>query len=328
MGLSNLQRILIGEESTKGTAVAATAALLGKLSIEPKPTKHSPEESRGSLITPYRSVKVAEEVGLTFEGDATFEQILYFLHMGVLGNVSPTGAGDDKTWTFTPAKSAAGTFDSFTIEAGDNVQQVEVEFCMASKITLSGGMAAPATLKADMFGRQITNIANFTADITPPAVETILGQKAKLYIDDEDGTMGATEVAAALISWTYDIDTGLYVKRYGDGSILLSSYGEKGGKVSLQVTAAFNAAVNTERANADMETQRLIRIEATGSIITGAIPKKLTLDVCGAYEPGSFKILEERDGETVVSYTLTSQNSENYGKGFEVAVVNAVASLP
>lgn len=326
MGLSALQKIQIGEESSKGTPVAATAALLGKLSIEPKPTKHSPEESRGSLITPYRSVKVADEVGLSFEGDATFEQLIYFLHMGVLGNVTPTGAGDEKTWTFTPAKSAAGTYDSFTIEAGDNVQAVEVEYVMASKITIAGGMAAPVTVKADMFGRQITN-TTFTGAISPPAVESILGQKCKLYIDDEDGTIGNTEVASALISWTYDIDTGLYVKRYGDGNLYFSTYGENGGKVSLQVTAAFNSTVNTERANADMATQRLVRIDALGSLIDAA-NKELTLDVCGAYEPGSFKILEERDGETVVSFTLTSQDSPNYGKGFEVVVVNEVTTLP
>lgn len=326
MGLSALQKILVGQESTKGTAVAATAALLGKLTIEDKPTKHTPEESRGSLITPYRSVKVAEEVGLSFDGDATFEQLIYFLHMGILGNVTPSGAGSEKTWTFTPAKSAAGTYDSFTIEAGDDVQAVEVEYCMASKITIAGGMAAPVTVKADMFGRQIAN-TTFTGSITPPAVETISGQKCKLYIDDEDGSIGATEVAASLISWTFDIETGLYLKRYGDGNLCFSSYGEKGGKVSLQVQAAFNSTVNTERANADMETQRLVRIEVEGTTID-TLPKKLTLDVCGAYEPGSFKLLEERDGETVVSFTLTSQDSPNYGKGFEVVVVNAVSTLP
>jgi len=327
MGLTALRKVQIGKETTKGTAVPATAALLGRVTIEPRPTKHDPVEDRGSLITPYRSIRVAEEIGLTFEGDATFEQILYFLSMGIKGAVTPSGTGDDKTWVFTPAKTAAGTFDSFTIEAGDDIQAVEVEYCMASRIRFSGGMAAPVTVSVDMFGRQITN-TTFTGSIAPPAIETILGQKSKLYIDDETGTMGGTEKSASLISWTYDIETGLYVKRYGDGSILFSSYGEKGGKVSLQVTAAFNSGINTERANADMEKQRLIRIATTGSIITGIIPKSLLLDVCGVYESGSFKLLEERDGEDVVSFTLNSQNSPTYGKGFEVTVVNKVSSLP
>jgi len=326
MGLSGLRKIQIGEEAEKGTAVAATAVLLGKLSVEDKFTQHIPQEERGSLIKPYRSIKTGNEVGLSFEGDCTFEQLIYFLHMGVLGNVTPTGASDEKTWVFTPAKSAAGTFDSFTLEYGDDIQAIETEYCMASKISLSGGMNEPVKLKVDMFGRQITN-TTFTGALSPPSVETALGQKAKLYIDAEDGTVGTTEKSNTLISWTYDIVTGLYLKRYGDGNLYFSAYGEKGASATLKATVAFNSGVNTERANADGATQRLMRVEIKGTTID-ADPKEIDLDICGAYAPGSFKLLEERDGEDVVSFTLESQDSANYGKGFEVTVVNAVASLP
>jgi hypothetical protein len=326
MGLTGLRKIQIGEESTKGNAVAATAALLGKLSVEDKFTQHSPEEDRGSLIKPYRSIKTGDEVGLSFEGDCTFEQLIYFLHMGVLGNVTPSASGSENTWTFTPAKTAAGTFDSFTIEYGDDVQAFETEYCMASKISLSGGMNAPVTLKVDMFGRQIAT-TTFTGSITPPTVETALGQKSKLYIDNEDGTVGTTEKSSTLISWTYDIETGLYVNRYGDGNLYFSAYGENGAKATLEATVAFNSGVNTERANCDGATQRLMRVEITGTTID-ANPREIDLDICGVYVPGSFKLLEERDGEDVVSFTLESRDSANYGKGFEVTVVNDVASLP
>jgi hypothetical protein len=468
MGAKFLRQINIGKESTKGMAVAATAILRGLLSVSDSWTQHKPDENLGSLIRPYRSVKVATDVALSFEGDATFEQLAYFLRMGVLGGLNPASANPtfakklitstytdltnaidgaagtsetvtfaayatdklyiasaskfrairidmgatvnaqalnltvkcsngsggwlactlvrdttkdsggtkplaqdgvieftpntawasdtvdsdtgywieisfsanptaslvfndiytipmESVWTFTPAKTAAGTFDAYTIEAGDDVQAVEVEYCMASKITISGGMAAPVTVTVDMFGRQVAN-TTFTSGLTPPTVETILGQKAKLYIDAETGTMGATEKSNSLISWTYTIETGLYAKRYGNGHIYFTAYGEKGAKATLQVTAAFNSDINTERASMDGETQRLVRVEAEGTTIS-ASAKKLTMDICGVYMPGSFKLLDERDGEDIVTFTIESMDSPTYGKGFEVTITNALATM-
>ena len=407
MGLKMLRKIQIGEEATKGTAVAATAALLGGLTMKESPTIHRPVEERATLAEFSRSIKVANLAELTFEGDATFEQILYPLHMGVLGSVSPPDANPisvehddntipldlantydgvpatsetilaftvaedyicirsatkfnavrvdigatpnavasvisaiecldgatnwvactsvvdgtespagtsmaidgvitfvpnalwgidtfdavdgywiriswsvdwtastiindfyveslDRTWTFTPTMTAAGTFDSFTIEYGGDVEQWETEFCLARRVEISGAMNEPLRMRSEIFGRKMS-VCNFTTAITPPTVESILTQKGRLYIDAETGTIGTTEKSATLIGFTYTINTGLGFKRYADGSIDFSNYSETVKGVDLRMTFAFNAGAETERLFFDGETLRLIRMIFDGS---------------------------------------------------------------
>jgi len=327
-GQSALRKIQIGQEDYKGTAVAATAALLGKLTMKDSPTIHRPDEERGNLADFKRSVKVGNLAELGFEGDATFEQILYWLHMGVLGAVTPTAdATNGKLWTFTPAMTAAGVFDSFTIEHGDDVVAWEVEYCMAKQIEIAIAMNAAVTVKADIFGRKKT-VAAFTGSLTPPTVETILGQAFKLYIDAETGSMGGTVKASSLISATFTIKTGLVPIRYGDGSQDFTTYFEQPKGVDLKMVFAFNSGAEVERLLFDGSTLRLIRLQGDGSAIAGAeaSQKRLTLDFCGIYT--DFSTLEERDGEDVVSVTMSTQRGANYTKLFEVAVINAVSSLP
>jgi len=327
MGIRALRQLQIGKEATKGTAVPATAVLLGELEMKSSPTIYRAPEHRGQLAEFSRSVKVANLAELVYTGSATFEQILYLLHMGVLGNVTPTTVDTSaRLWTFTPAMTASGVFNSFTIEYGDDVEQWESEFCMAREIEISGAMNEPVKMKGDIFGRKMT-ACDFTGALTPPTVEDILSQKAKLYIDAETGTIGATEKASQLIAFTYTIKTGLAPKRYADGSLDFSNYNETFKGVDLKMTFAFNANAEVERLLFDGETKRLIRIQATGSKV-GAVSalKTLTLDFCGIYT--DWATLSERGGEDIVEVTMSAQRGSTYTKLFEVAVQNAVTTLP
>ena len=196
---------------------------------------------------------------------------------------------------------------------------------MASSIEISGALNEAIRMRADIFGRKMTQ-CSFTAALTPPTVESIPMQMAKLYIDNEDGTIGTTEKASTLIAFTFTIETGLTHKRYGDGSIDFTSYAEGFKKVTLKATLAFNSGAEVERLKFDGETMRLIRLEADGSLITGATYHELILDLCGIYT--DWGPLGERDGEDIAEITMEMQRGANYTKGFEVAVTNEVATLP
>ena len=269
-GIASLRRIQIGEESTKGTAVAATAALLGTLTMKQSPTIYKPKDERANMAENTRSVLVGKIADLAWSGEVTFEQILYPLHMGVAGNISPVSGDSSYIWNFAPSLVSAGTFDSFTIEYGDDIQANEVEYCMASQIEISGGMNEPLKATVTIFGKQMTQ-CTFTASLTPPSVEDVLTQMGRVYIDDEDGAIGTTEKSATLISFTLTINTGLTPIRHGDGTITFSGYqeGEKG--VSLQMTLAFNSGVEAERNSYhDGETLRLVRLEFPGGNVAAA----------------------------------------------------------
>jgi hypothetical protein len=324
-GLATLRKIQIGKEviTTKGTPVAATAILLGSIEMRENPTIYRPKEMRGTLASNVRSVKVDNIASLSFKGDASFEQILHWLHASILGGITPTGAGAAKTWTFTPTLSGAGTFDAFTIEYGDNVQAWETEYCMVKKLEISGVMGEPLKLKADIFGRQMTP-TTFTPTLPVPSFESALMQKTKLYIgNDNDFTQ---EKSATLLGFTFTINTGLVPVRYGDGTQLFSSYFEQEKSVELKVTAAFSSSIETERTKYDGSTIRCIRLENKGSLISGEDYKKLTLDVSGVYT--DFASLDAQDGVSIVEFTLSSQLATTYTKLFEVVVVNILGTLP
>ncbi len=324
-GQKALRKIQIGQEDYMGTPVAATAALLGQLTMEDKPTDHEPDEERGNLADKTRSVRVANLANLVFSGDATFEQLMYWLEMGIQGDVTPTPVGAAHLWTFTPNLTAAGTFNSFTLEHGDNIQAWETEFCMAREIEIAFAMNAAATVKATLFGRKKTP-TSFTNSLAPPTVESIVGQNFKLYLDDEDGTMGYTVKSQQIIAATFTIKTGLVPVRYGDGSLDFSTYFEQPKGIDLKMTFAFNSDAEAERVLYDGETLRLVRLYNKGSLISGSDYKSLCLDMCGKYT--SFSTLEDRDGEDVVNVTLHSQLGANYTDLFEVAVQNTVDALP
>ncbi len=327
MGIQALRKIQIGKEATKGTAVAATAALLGTLTMKSNPTIHRPEEERAQMARYSRGVKAANLAELSFEGDATYEQILYLLHMGVLGNVTPSVVDTSaRLWTFTPAMTAAGVYNSFTIEHGDDIQEWEVEHCMASEIEISAAMNDVAKVKATIFGRKMS-ATSFTGGLSPPTVEAIPGQMFKLYIDNEDISMGYTVKANSLISFSYKIITGLYPKRYGDGSLDFTTYGETFKDVELKATFAFNSGAEAERLLYDGNTMRLIRIKSEGTLVGSVTAlKNLSLDMCGVYT--DFSTLEDRDGEDVVTVTLKGQRGTNYTKLFEILTQSAVTALP
>jgi hypothetical protein len=316
-GITGLRKIQIGEESGKGTAVAATAVLLGLMGMKSSPTIHRPREERAQMAENSRSVLVSNLAELTYEGDVTYEQLIYLLHMGILGNVTPSTVDTSaRLWTFTPAMTAAGVYDSFTIEAGDDTQAWEAEYCMARQIVISGAMNEVLRVRADIFGRKMST-ASFTGSLTPPTVESIPTQECKLYIDAESGTMG----------FTYTINTGLSPKRHGDGSQDFTAYNENFKSAELRLTAAFNAAAEAQRVLFDGSTQRLIRIKAEGSLAGAATAlRTLILDISGVYT--NVDRLGEREGEDIMEFTFSSERGANYTKLFEVAVQNAVTTLP
>ena len=91
------------------------------------------------------------------------------------------------------------------------------------------------------------------------------------------------------------------------------------------MTFAFNAGAEAERLLYEAGTPRLFRIKAIGSNL-GTDDKELTLDVSGIYSDWS--TLEERDGEDIVSVTVSCERGATYTKLFEVLVQNGVSALP
>lgn len=325
-GIKALRKIQAVIETAKGTPIAATFMWLGELTMKESPTIYRAAEERGEMAQFHRSTKVANLAEMTFDADATFEQILYPLEIGVASATGVVTATTARTWTFTPNMTTPGTFQSLTVEYGDDIQANEVEYVMARSIVISGAMNEPVKVKADLFGRQMTTTA-FTPALTAPTVEIAIARKAKLYIDsDATASMGTTECPATLIAWDFNIDTGLTPTYYADGNTYFTSYTEKAKNAELRMTLAYNSTAVTERTRFDGGTIRMARIQITGATAgTTAATKTINLDMTGIYS--TWDTLSERDGEDVVQVTLSGQRGANYTKLFEVSVINTSTAL-
>lgn len=317
MALETFRRIQVGLETVRGTAVAADTKILGQLTMTPQQTIHAPRDEMNSLAEFSRDVVTAHGGQLRFQGDATYEQMLQFLSMCLIGGITPStpiGATASRDWDFTPSLVQANTQDSFTIEYGDNTQFWETEFVVARSIELGLNLGDVMSMSVDMFGR-FPRKTTVTGSIANPTVTPVLSDGAKLFIDTTWANLGTTEFNAMLAGGVIRLNSGLMPVRYADG---LDSNGR----------ATFSAVAENRRSHSmdldlivsdDMiaqfydawtdRTDRAIRIviDAAGDSIETGFNHELEIDMFGRFtsEP---VIFGARDGENLVRVTFTSRD--------------------
>jgi len=323
-GLYTFRDVRCAPETTPGTKVTtATARLLGKLTAPlGAPILHRPQEETGSLAGNTRTVVVGEELKMSFEGDCTFEQLVYLLNMGIKGITTPTGTSPTYTWAFKHTLTSPSTPKSFSFQFGDDEAVYDAEYVLASGLQISGKMDAPLTMKADLFGR------NFAASSWNPAVgalasqtvETALSNKMRLYIDAAGGTIGSTEKAATIISFDWKLDTRYVPRKRGGSNLYFAGISQGRPKLTVDMTVEFNAGVEAEAVIFRAGTRRLFRLEIPG---TGT--KKITFDWSGVYT--DFGPLEEQDGMDTVKLKTELELDTVFTDLFSATVINSVASL-
>ena len=115
-----LDKLQFGIEvvSTKGTLVAATRLIRANATLAEEMDFYRSDYPQGIRANVGGAGSIMRKgIALDVETDLTAEEILWPLMTGVLGSVSPTGAGNAKTWTFTPElTTAVTTIQSATVE--------------------------------------------------------------------------------------------------------------------------------------------------------------------------------------------------------------------
>jgi len=336
-------KVQAGQETTRGTAVAATAKWMA-YRLRPKVGDRAivqPVEDRGSKFGRFRGFTVSQQAGMgsleSAESGTTFEDILYPLLMALKGGVTPsvpavTNDPDARLWTFAPTSGSADNPDTFTVEWGDDVQQWESEYCLGTALTINGAINEAWALSMPLVGRQHTPINNFTASLQDRAVESILTNKTILYMDDAGAgaVMGTTPVSNAFVGFTWNLGEHFAPKFTGEGNLYFSHHSEKKLFPTLSLDVIMTSAVATLiTTKYQAETVQLVRLKGTGSTI-GSNGVSLTrhAQIDGAYRIIDVSSLEEEDGLTRVTMELAAEYESNYAKLIEIAVQNAVATLP
>lgn len=326
----------IGKESVRGTPVAATTRLLlDRLDVDPGAVTHKPTPATGALVRQGPTSVTRKFAQLRPSGPLSFEQILYYLYMGVKGGVTPTGTGP-YTYTFDPDEVSDPAPDTFTIErrisdmlASPGVDDIEMEYCFARQLTIRGaeGEEAVWQLEADIVGRQVSS-STLTPAISVPSVEEIMVYKTALYIDDTWAGLGGTQVQGQLLDFSLTFDTGLAPLFTPDGNLYFSKYTFAGAPgrpkgATLDLTMLVDTQMATERTKAQAGTTRFVRLKATGSD-----SRDVALDMAVQHESGDIAMVDARDGLHIVSMHLVPVYDATGAAHFKAVVNNQLSSLP
>lgn len=330
MGIGALFKVQSGKETTRGTAVAATAKWVG--AISPSPSSEFADLERPSLVRSFGAVPTKRGFEADYEGPLTFEvPLLHILSAGLRGGVTPTQPDatnhpNVRLWTFTPTADASGNQQSLTLEFGDDVKSWRAAYCLVSEIGISGSAGEALRLTASFFGRFPQEQA-FTPSLTDPEANIAVMANCKLYVDAEGAAYGTTEVPGTLLSLEVSLNTGL-APIWTAGSDVFSLHSEQRRELRITLRGAFNSTWAAEWAQFASAARRKVRLLIEGPTISGSYRRMVRIDAMGRWREVGALPPEAEDGLTVMELTFSSEYDSALAADFQVQVQNNIASLP
>ena len=332
-GLRNFTVMSLGVETTAGTAVATTRQLYpdgtGMMSVDRMRTfheganrglrsniRHATQAGIGVQI-PFRT---ADDVGVSFDE-------LVIIGSQLDGGNTGTGGAADKTWTFTPTQATAGTFDTYTVEVGDDVQAWEVEYCFAQAFRLSASREGLTQAEIDFVGRQPTK-TTATSTSSNSGVK-IPGQLWTLkHATAQSGLTAASVQSNLLVGFDLAIDPGIRARWYQDGNLY---YGQAiscerlSGTLNLKVEGT-STAVTQYYDKGAADTMDFVRLKATGPVLGGTF-YSAQIDMAVFYEE-VVPIAEEEDGVNIWNVSCRMAEDATWANSTVWTIVNSIAALP
>lgn len=321
-----------GAEVTKGTPVAAST-IMRMMGV--------PNDQR-EILRPQELVGIAGGTSRKYEArkwgevaipsvEATFEQLPYFFESGVnIETPTQDGAGTGYLYNYLQAISALPTVRTYTVEGGDNQQGERLDHVFTKHINLAGSGQGALMVTADVFGREVSDFAKTPALAIPP-VEEIIVNSGRIFIDDEGGTVGTTEVSNTLFEIDFDIVTGVQEFWAMDGSndFSFEKYSGDIEALVLKLTYEHNASAVAEKAKYRSKTDRLIRLLFEGSNLATAgvySQKTLQIDVAGFYN--QWDPLDENQGNDIVKAEFIVAYNTVAALKADFLIVNELTVLP
>ncbi len=339
----------VGEEVTRGTAVAATRRLLTKdLTYRVMEDLEAFEgQQHGTLsrtVTP--PVPVRNGVEIQYENNLDFEQLLLFLLSGLKGAVTPStpGSGEARLWTFTPV-NADPVPDTYTFEFADrdlastpNEIGLEAPYCFTTELSITGAVDGVPQVSASMVGRKVSSVT-VTPALALPSVSYAGNLRWAIYVDESWANLGTTKVAAQIYGFTWTLSNLLYPAHYlEDRSTLdFAQYEYRPKVVDLTMDFAIepsagllvNANEPTDKAAG---TKRFVRIEITGGAFDSpddGLNRLVTIDGSYVHQPDSLQDRgEDRDSAAIAHIHLMNAYDSTQGDDITVTVQNNLATFP
>ena len=228
--------------------------------------------------------------------------------------------------TFTDSANGLAIFPlgcKFISNVTGNIGTFTVTTSTAGTLTVSETTVTQAA------GSSFTLSQTFTG-VSVPAVNTMVFNQSKLYIDAIGGTFGTTQKTGTFLAFEHDFtDSGWLGQPAGDGRKDFSFARFTKPQGTLKITMAHETTAVAEYANFQNGTPRLIRIINQGPKLTTAGTTysyyTMILDMVGVWTkfnpPTSDKNLNTIVAEMQLAYDTTQASAG------QLLIVNQLASL-
>ena len=332
VGIRKLRRVQLGRETTTapGTQVDTTTYWRGPANgIEDQRAFNEVDEDVGVLTGLDRTYNASILGAIAFDASPlTVDQSPYIFNASMeVGSASADGSGSGQIWAYNMPSTTQLAINTYTIEAGDNIQAESLTHSFVNDFTISGTGQEALMIAANWMGQQVANDSFTTTAAIPTEPETIVFNKGKLYIDPT--TIGTTQVTATLLSMEFNYTSGWTPIFTADGNLYFTGIKNIGPTAELTLTMEHNATSVTEKTAWRNQTRRLVRLIWEGSALNTAgttyTYKTFILDVKGKYT--NVDVLGEENGNNVLSFTLMGRANSLTTNGCDITVVNEKATL-
>lgn len=325
--------VQMGQQSAFDTPVAATVRYPGVITFNEEVDYYEvpgPQQVRG--MTAGQLVNTRNHTTFQYHSELTYEEMLTWLLAGLLGTVTASGVGADKTWTFTPPVAGDPVPKYYTFEFAPYDWTTKylraVPNCLISKITITIPINAPCMIDVEGFGGKPAIGGTPTASMAnATGREVAKGNLAKIFIDTSGAGIGGTQKSATVISQKITIETGLRPDFTQDGRTGLDygKYLATDVMMSNEMTFEHEATAAAEIAAWRAGTKRFIRSQVTGSTVS-SLPKTINLDAC--YEYVQATKIGENNGNDIITLIGRSAYDPTWAKIMVATVINALATAP
>lgn len=323
-----------GLESTIGTPVTPTRLLYHKKADFNQDVGTIMPSEAWANFTPFRRAYAGlERTGFGFTGDATPEQIIFWMNLAIdaeaSGSVTDTSA---YTWVFLPVHTS-DALKSATFEFGftDLLSVVgwRLPGCFVNKFKLTWTKPVDGEETGVMYEAEVmsaygaTQITAFTGALSDVAMTSLVGNGTKTYMNGTGSAFGTT-ADTRINQATFEVDNG-YVYRDGfDGTNhAIEIVRTKPRQSKMTIQRYFNDKTELDAYIA--KTTRRLRVLNEGAVVGATTAKNtLQLDFAGVPEVHDQASV---DGLIYANIGLNPINDSSILSDFKFTVINTSASI-
>jgi hypothetical protein len=318
----------VGKETAHGTPVAPTRQLYGTgtgmFDVNAGLNFHE-NENTGRRYRTRRVTQTLLDVGFKFASDSgTSYDDLVIPFSQIRGGQTGAGAGADKTWTMTPAPTALNNPESYSIDAGDDIQNWRLQYAQLLSFKIAAALGDVTSLEMEGFAQNAVKGAKAT-----PAINASLKIPGELwtikFATTIAGLTGATVVPNFLVAWELEVMTGLQWRHYMDGGLFGAQSVETDIAWKLTLTAESQALTVSEFYDKALsQAMDFIRLRAQGPVLGGSF-YSAQIDMPVLYEEPEI-ISAEDNGINL--WKVVAHGSDDGTNGLIPVIVNSLAALP